>query len=160
MSIVFSCDVILCGWLCSKYQLTNKQKNSNLVLWFIIMSQSVMQKDWFAIFKVKVTERAHMIKIWQFLLYLLNCLCFCYKLGLTVHYLKLECFMLECFIEKLDCCVQGQGHGKISKLNVCPDDIFWIAEPFTTKLGLVVHHYEPDCLSKRLVCCLQGQGRS
>ena len=45
----------------------------NLVLWCIIMSQSVMQRDWFVIFKVKFTARAHMIKIWQFLLYLLNC---------------------------------------------------------------------------------------
>ena len=43
----------------------------NLVLWCIIMNQSVLQKDWFAIFKV--TARAHMIKGWQFLLYFLNC---------------------------------------------------------------------------------------
>ena len=44
----------------------------NLVLW-CFMSRSLMQKDWFAIFKVKVTARAHMIKIWLFLLYFLNC---------------------------------------------------------------------------------------
>ena len=31
----------------------------NLVLWCTIMSQSVMQKDLFAIFKIKVTARAH-----------------------------------------------------------------------------------------------------
>ena len=43
-------------------------------------------------------------------------------------------------------------------LNVSPDDMFWITEHFTTKLGMVMHHYEPDCLPKRLVCCLQGQG--
>ena len=36
-------------------------------------------------------------------------------------------------------------------VNVCLDGIFWIAEPFTTKLGMVMHHYEPDCLSNRLV---------
>ena len=42
----------------------------NLVLWWI-MSQSVMQKDWFDIYKVKVTARAHMIKIQQFPLVLL-----------------------------------------------------------------------------------------
>ena len=52
---------------------------SNLVLWCIIMSQSVMQKDWFAIFKVKVTASAHVTKIWQLLLYLLNCWSFCYQ---------------------------------------------------------------------------------
>ena len=51
----------------------------NLVLWCINMSQSVMHKDWFVIFKVKVTARAHMIKIWEFLLYFLNCWSFCYQ---------------------------------------------------------------------------------
>ena len=51
----------------------------NFVLWSIIMSQSIIQKDWFAIFKVKVTARVHMIKIWQFLLYILNCWFFCYQ---------------------------------------------------------------------------------
>ena len=52
---------------------------SNLVLWFIITSQSAMQRDWFAIFKAKATARARIIKIWQFVLYLLNCWCFCYQ---------------------------------------------------------------------------------
>ena len=51
----------------------------NLVLWCIIMSRNVLQKDWFLIFKVKVTARAHMIKIWQVLLYLLNCWFFWYQ---------------------------------------------------------------------------------
>ena len=32
-------------------------------------------------FKVKVTARAHMIKIWQFRLYLLNCWSFCNQTG-------------------------------------------------------------------------------
>ena len=31
------------------------------------------------------------------------------------------------------------------------------AEPFATKLGMVLHHCEPECCLKRLVCCLQGQ---
>ena len=81
-------------------------------------------------FKVEVTSRAHMIKIWQFLLYLWTACPFATKLGLKVHYHKPECFM-----EKLDCCVQGQGHSKISKCH----DIFWIAEPFSTKLGMMMH---------------------
>ena len=37
------------------------------------------KKDWFAIFKVKVTAWAHMIKIWQFLLHFLSCWSFCYQ---------------------------------------------------------------------------------
>ena len=49
-----------------------------LVWWCSIMGQTVMQENWFAISKVKVIARAHMIKIWQFLLYLLNCWSFCY----------------------------------------------------------------------------------
>ena len=65
----------------------------NVVLWCIIMSQSVLQKDWFTIFNVKVTAKAPMIKVWQFLLYLLNCSSFFKffftKLGLIVHYHKL-----------------------------------------------------------------------
>ena len=31
------------------------------------------EKQWFTIFKVKVTARAHVIRIWLFLLYYLNC---------------------------------------------------------------------------------------
>ena len=66
-------------------------------------------------------------------------------------------------MENLDYCVQGQGHSKILKcawVLVCPDDIFWVAEPFTTKLGMVMQHCETDFLPERLVCCLQGQGHS
>ena len=36
------------------------------------------------------------------------------KRGLIVHYHKPECFM-----EKLDCCVQGQGHSKFQNINEC-----------------------------------------
>ena len=82
-----------------------------LVLWCIIMSQSVMQKDWFSIFKAKVTARAFMIKLWQFLLYLLNCWSFCYQ----TWFVSTLSWARECFMEKLDCFVQGQGHSKISK---------------------------------------------
>ena len=84
----------------------------NLVLWCIIMSRRVMQKDWFAIFKVKVTASAHMIKIWQFLLYLLNCWSFCYQTWFNSNNHKPMCFM-----KKLDCYVQGQGHRKIKTVS-------------------------------------------
>ena len=30
-------------------------------------------------------------------------------------------------------------------MNVCPDNVFWTAGPLTTKLGMVMHHYELDC---------------
>ena len=38
----------------------------NLVWWCIIMSQIVFQKHWFAVFKVKVTVKDSMIKMWLF----------------------------------------------------------------------------------------------
>ena len=66
-----------------------------------------MQKDWFAIFKVKVTVRTQMIKMWQFLLYLLN---FWSISSFVVHYYKPECLM-----EKFECCVHSQDHNKISQ---------------------------------------------
>ena len=69
----------------------------NLVWWCIIMSQIVFQKDWFAIFKVKVTVKDHIIKIWL-------------------------------------------------------SAVFWAADPFATKLGLVAHYHKLDCLVKRLDC--------
>ena len=43
----------------------------NFALWCTIMSRSVIEKDRFAILKVKVTPRAHKIKLSQFLQYLL-----------------------------------------------------------------------------------------
>ena len=50
----------------------------NLVWWCSIMSQSVIQKkNWFTVFHVKVTARAYIIRMWLFLLYLLNCWSVC-----------------------------------------------------------------------------------
>ena len=55
-------------WLSRSYPA--KLLLSNLVLWCSIISQSILQKKRkkFAIFKVKVTARARVIKIWLFLL--------------------------------------------------------------------------------------------
>ena len=99
----------------------------NLVLWCIIMSWSVTQKDWLAIFKVRVTARALMTKVWQFLLYLLNCWSFCYQARVFYGEIWLLCSGSR-----------SQQNFKMS-VNVCPDDIFWIAEPLTTKLDMVMH---------------------
>ena len=119
--------------------------------------QSVMQKDCFAIFKVKATARAHMIKIWQFLLYLLNCWSFCYHIWFdsTLSYARVFYGDSGLLCSKS----RSLQNFKIS-LDVCSDDIFWITESFTTKLCMLMHHCGPDCLSKRLVCCLLGQGHS
>ena len=48
-----------------------------MMVYIIIMRWRVIQKNWFIIFKVKITSRAYTIKIWLFLLYLLNCWSIC-----------------------------------------------------------------------------------
>ena len=82
---------------------------------------------------------------------------FATKLGLIVHHYK-----PECFFQKLDCCVQGQGHSNILKCRLMFVQMIFSKSlnVITTKLGKVMHHYELDWLSKRLLCCLQGQGHS
>ena len=102
-----------CSWMF--VQTISSEPNNillpNLVcLCSIIMNQSVMQKTWFTVFSVKVTVRAYIIKIWLFLLYLLNAGQFATKLGLIVQHHK-----SECLVEKLDYCIQGQGHSEGSK---------------------------------------------
>ena len=62
----------------------------------IIMSQIVFQKDWLAVFKVKVTMKDHITRIWL--------------------------------------------------------SVFRTADPFATKRGLMAHHHKLDCLVKRLDC--------
>ena len=36
----------------------------NLVWWCIIMSQIVFQTDWYAVFKIKITVKDHIINLW------------------------------------------------------------------------------------------------
>ena len=48
---------------------------------------------------------------------------------------------------------RSQQNFKMS-VNAGADDIFWTAEPFITKRGMVMHQHEPECISKRSVCCL------
>ena len=98
------------------------------------MSQSVSGGKKFAIFKVRVTARAHMIKTLLFLVYLLNADSSATKLGLMIHHHR-----PECLLKKMNNCIQG---------------------PFVTKLGLVMHHHGPECHARRVVCCFQVQGHS
>ena len=37
--------------------------------------------------------------------------------------------------------------------------IFWTADPFATRFGLMIHHYKPECLVRRLDRCVQSQGQ-
>ena len=38
--------------------------------------------------------------------------------------------------------------------------IFWTADHFATKLGLIVHYHKPECSMEKFYCCAQGQGHS
>ena len=58
----------------------------NLVLGCIILSWSVLQKDWFAIFKVKVTARAHRSNYDSFNYIFRTADPFATKLGLILRY--------------------------------------------------------------------------
>ena len=70
---------------------------------------------------------------------------------------------VDCLVKRLDC----SGVVKVTEkekfrilVNVHLNDISSAAEPSVTKLGMVMHHYEPDSLSKRLLCFLQCQGHN
>ena len=68
-----------------------------------------------------------------FLLYLLN-----RYFGFNQTWFDSTVSKAGVFCEKKEgYCVQGQGHSEGSKY-ICPDDIFWIAEHFVTKLGMVM----------------------
>ena len=63
-----------CWWMFVRTMSSEPQNilSPNLVWLCSIISQSVMQKNWFIVFSVEVTVRAYIIKIWLFLLYLLH----------------------------------------------------------------------------------------
>ena len=82
----------------------------NLVWWCSISSWNVVQKKIFSIFKVKVTARAHMIKIWLSVMSSeLLTLC---QPNLVWWYIIISQII---FWEKLDYCIQGQGHSEGSE---------------------------------------------
>ena len=118
-----------------------------------------LAKRLFFYLKVKVTARAHMIKTWVSAISseLLILFGFCYQ-----TWFDITLSLARVSYEKMDLlCSRSRSQQNIKmSMNVCPDDIFWPAETFTTKLDMVMHHHEPDCLSKQLYCCHQGQGHS
>ena len=69
------------------------------------------------------------------------------KLCTVMHY-----YESECHAKRLVCYFQGQGHCKSSydqtmTIFFC---IFWTADPFATKLGLIVHYYNHKCFMEKL----------
>ena len=112
----------------------------NLVLSYSIISQSVMQKNRFIVFNVKVTARAYIIKIWLFLLYLLNYLSVCHQTWFDS--------------------TASQAGVSCGKMGLLLDDIFWITEHFVTKFGMVMQHHEPECHVENFFLFLSSRSRS
>ena len=130
----------------------------NLVWWCISMSQIVFSKDWFAVFKVKVTVKAHIIKIW--LSNISSELLILLQLDLVWWHLIISWIVLwKDWIALLWSKSRSQKMFKIS-VNIHLDNISSTAQSYVTKLGMVMHHHGPECHARRLVCCLQVQGHS
>jgi len=110
--------------------------------------QNFMGKDWVAIFVVKVTMRTHVAKIWlsamssELLILLQPNLLWWYSVIIMC---------LAVFAKRLHCCVEGECEKRFKiVINVCLDNIFWTAETFITKFGMVISHYHrPECHAKK-----------
>ena len=126
----------------------------NLVWWCIIMSQIALQKDWFAVFKIKVTMKDHVIKIWLSSSELLILL----RLNLVWwHIIKSWIVLWKDWTVLL--WSRSQKRFKIP-VNVHLDNTSSAAEPSVAILGMVIHYHGPKCHARRLVCYLPVQGHS
>ena len=122
------------GWLGSKHQLTNK----------------IFQKDWFAVFKVKVTVKDNIIKIW--LSSTLSELLILLLLNFVYWYIIRWIVLWKDWIALL----WSRSRKRLRiPVNVHLDGISSAAEPSVTILGMVMQHHGPKCPARRLVCCLQ-----
>ena len=63
----------------------------------------------------------------------------------------------ECWAEKLVHCLQRHSKGLYNQ-NMAISTV--CSKLLVTKLGIVMHHYEPGCHAKRMVCYFQGQGQN
>ena len=75
------------------------------------------------------------------------------RVGLMIHYHK-----PECLVEKLDYCIQGQGHSEGSKCRCLPRWYFLNRQTFCYQTRIVMHHNEHH--AKKVVCYFQGQGHT
>ena len=103
----------------------------NLVWLCSMISQSVIQKNWFTMFNVKVTARAYIIKTWLFLLFLQNCWLVCNQTWFdsTASLVGVSCGKMGL----LHLRSRSQRRFKMS-VNVCLGDMFWITEHLLSNL--------------------------
>ena len=120
-------------------------------------SQSVLWKFFFTAFKVKVTLRSTC-----------QCLSRWYHLNWQTFFFFLPNLVLWCIIMSQSAC--RKSGVLFSRLrpqqgliwSKCDSFYFFFctADPFATKLSLIVHYHEPGCLMRKLDFCVQGQGHS
>ena len=107
-------------------------------------------------FKVKVTVKVQNISECLSGWYLLNCRTFCYQ----TWYCDASSWAMSRkkigFLFSRSSLQPGLMWSKYDSFYY----IFWTADPFATKLGLMAHHHKLDCQVKRLDCYFQGQGHS
>ena len=91
----------------------------NLVWWYIIMSQIIFQKDWFAVSKVKVTVKDNQNMTFKYIIWTVDP--FVTKLGLMVHHRK-----VDCPVKRLDCSVvvQLKVTGKVQNSSECSSGLY------------------------------------
>ena len=121
---------------------------TNFVCCGIIMSLSVLWKDWFAVFKVKVAVKAHTIKMWLSTISSELHIFFATTLSLMVYHIISQIVLWTVWIAVV------KITGKAQNVSICVN-ISWTA----TELGMVMRH-GPGCHLKRLVCYLHGQGHN
>ena len=93
----------------------------NLVWWCIIISQIVFQKDWFVVFKVKVTVKDNQSTFWYIIL---TADPFATKLGLMLRHHK-----VECPVKRLDCSVvvKVKVTGNVQNSSECPSGQYFLS---------------------------------
>ena len=110
----------------------------NLVWWCIIMSQIVFQTDWYAVFKIKITVKDHIINLWLSELLIFLQLNLVWWHIITILWKDKKIVLLWS---------RSQERFKIP-VNVHLDDICSTTEPSVTKFGMVMHHHEPVSCKK------------
>ena len=124
----------------------------NMVWLYVIISQSAFwrEKKWIAFsgsrsqWRFKVLTN---VSRW----YLLNLLTFCYQTwyGDALLWDEVSHKKIGLLLSR-----SRSQWGPICSRYDCFCYIFWTADPFATRLGLLVHHHKPECLVKMLYYCI------
>ena len=128
----------------------------NLVWWCIIdsiwLSQIVFQKDWFAVFKVKVTVRNNIIKIC--FVNILSELLILLQLNLVWWHIIIRWIVL--WKDWIALVVKVKVTEEVQHSSECSSGQYLLScWPSVTKLSMVMHYHEPKWHARRLVCSLQ-----